>query len=123
MSWFRSACGSVSDFFYWLGTPFRTLVNLTGVQMRALFSIAMIGGMISLSVQNIWVTLQAREAVDDGDKYRPFFELLLFQLKFNSGLIAWFALIMGLLVFGADYFRARKGDTEVDFGRRERPPE
>lgn len=103
--------------FRWLGTPFRVLVNLTGQQMRALFSLAMIGGMITLSAQNIWFTFIAKAAVDKGDTFRPFFALVQEQMRFNSALIAWFAIIMGLLVFGADYFRAKHGNSELTLGR------
>lgn len=111
-------------FFRWLGHPFRAiansfrlLVNLTGRQIKALFSLAMLGGMISLSFQNIGLTYVAKDATEKGDVYARFFNLIQEQMRFNSGLIAWFAVIMGLIVFGADYFRAKVGDKEVGFGR------
>lgn len=114
----------VSAFFRWLGFPFRALanafrllVNLTSQQIKALFSLAMLGGMISLSAQNALLTYVAKQAVEQGDTFRSYFDLIQEQMRFNSGLIAWFALIMGLIVFGADFFRARIGDKEVGFGR------
>lgn len=114
----------VSAFFRWLGHPFRALanafrllVNLTSQQIKALFSLAMFGGMISLSAQNALLTYVAKQAVEQGDTFRSYFDLIQEQMRFNSGLIAWFALIMGLIVFGADFFRARIGDKEVGFGR------
>lgn len=114
----------VSAFFRWLGHPFRALanafrllVNLTSQQIKALFSLAMLGGMISLSAQNALLTFVAKRAVEEGDTFRSYFDLIQEQMRFNSGLIAWFALIMGLIVFGADFFRARIGDKEVGFGR------
>lgn len=114
----------VAAFFHWLGTPFRAiknafvlLVNLTGRQIKALFSLGMLGGMIVLSFQNIGLTYVAKDATERGEVYVRFFELVQEQMRFNSGLIAWFALIMGLIVFGADYFRAKVGDKEVGFGR------
>lgn len=114
----------VSAFFRWLGYPFRALanafrllVNLSSQQIKALFSLAMLGGMISLSVQNTLLTYVAKQAVEQGDTFRSYFDLIQEQMRFNSGLIAWFALIMGLIVFGADFFRARIGDKEVGFGR------
>lgn len=114
----------------WLATPFRkvgqalvALVNMTGRQMRSLFSLAMIGGMVSLSAQNVWYTFRAEKAVGKGQEYHSFFALLQEQLRFNSGLIAWFAIIMGGLVWGADYFRAKWGDKEVGMGKGAAPPE
>lgn len=111
-------------FTHWRGTPFRALanafrllVNLTGRQVKALFSLAMLGGMISLSFQNIGLTYVAKDATERGEVYVRFFDLVQEQMRFNSGLIAWFAVIMGLIVFGADYFRAKVGDKEVGFGR------
>lgn len=113
----------------WLGTPIRAfsasaqfLVNLTSQQMRAVFSLAMVGGMISLSAQNVWYTYRAEAAVTKGQEYHSFFALLQEQLRFNSALIAWFAVIMGLLVFGADYFRAKWGNNELGLGRGEQKP-
>lgn len=108
----------------WLGTPFRAiaasvrfLVNLDTRQMRALFSLAMIGGMVALSIHNIIYTYVAKDAVERGETFRPFFDLIQEQMRFNSGLIAWFAIIMGLIVFGADYFRAKWGDKEIGLGK------
>ena len=110
-------------FLHWIGHPLRAvaaafgvLVNLSRQQMRSLFSVAMIGGVIALSTQNVLYTYLARRAVDEGDTYRPLFLLIQEQMRFNSGLIAWFALILGLVVFGADYFRARLGEKEIEFG-------
>lgn len=114
----------VTAFFHWLGHPFRALanafsllVNLTSRQIKALFSLAMLGGMITLSFQNIGLTYVAKDATEKGDVYVRFFNLIQEQMRFNSALIAWFAVIMGLIVFGADYFRAKVGDKEVGFGR------
>jgi len=122
----------IRGFLFWLGHPLRALsaaftvlVNLSRQQMRSLFSVAMIGGVIALSTQNVLYTYLARRAVDEGDTYRPLFLLIQEQMRFNSGLIAWFALILGLVVFGADYFRARLGEKEIEFGdgpTRQTPP-
>lgn len=119
----------VSAFFHWLGTPFRSianafrlLVNLSSRQIKALFSLAMLGGMVTLSFQNVALTYAAKRAVEEGDTFRIYFDLIQEQMRFNSGLIAWFAVIMGLIVFGADYFRAKVGDKEVAFGSGEDIP-
>lgn len=119
----------VRGFLFWLGHPlrvisaaFRVLVNLSRQQMRSLFSVAMIGGVIALSTQNVMYTYLARRAVDEGDTYWPLFLLIQEQMRFNSGLIAWFALILGLVVFGADYFRAKLGAKEIEFGEGQPTP-
>lgn len=110
-------------FIRWLGHPLRSLalalsvlVNLSRQQMRSVFSLAMIGGMVALSTQNVLYAYLARRAVDQGAAYQPLFALILEQMRFNSALVAWFALILGLVVFGADYFRARLGEKEIEFG-------
>jgi hypothetical protein len=109
---------------HWLGTPFRAcaasfrfLVDLSPQQMKSVLTLAMIGGMISLSAQNVWYTFIAKEALHHGEQYLPFFGLIHQQIEFNSYLIGWFALIMGLIVFGADYFRAKWGDKDLGFGK------
>lgn len=114
----------LSRFWRWIGIPFHALargmmvlINLTGQQMRALFSLAMIGGMIASSFQNVFYLQLAKSAVERGEKFMPLFGLISKQITFNSYLIAWFAGIMGLIVFGADYFRAKHGSTEVGFGK------
>lgn len=111
-------------FFQWLGTPFRKLadaarflVDLTPQQMRSVFSLSMIGGMIALTGINVWYTYRAERAVKQGEAFKPFFALLVEQVRIYSGLIGWFAVIMGLIVFGADYLRAKWGDKEVGLGK------
>lgn len=121
--------GIWKGFVHWLGTPFRALsasfqflVDLTQQQLKSVLTLAMIGGMIALTGVNVWYTYRAEAAVTKGHEYHNFFLLLQEQLRFNSGLIGWFALIMGLIVFGADYFKAKWGDKEAGFGKREEPP-
>jgi hypothetical protein len=120
----------MKSFFRYIAYPFkvvgnvlRLLVNLSSQQIKALFSLAMLGGMISLSFQNAALTYVAKQAVEQGDTFRVFFNLIQEQMRFNSVLIAWFALIMGLIVFGADFFRARIGNKEVNFGRGQDVPD
>src|ERR1044072_8578638 len=110
----------------WLGTPFRAisasaqfLVDLSQQQLKSVLTLAMIGGMVALTGVNVWYSYRAESAVTKGHEYHSFFLLLQEQLRFNSGLIAWFALIMGLIVFGADYFQAKWGDKELGLGKKE----
>lgn len=111
-----------------LGAPFRVagllirfLLDLTPAQLRTLFALTMIGGMVALSVQNVALSFFAKNAIERGDTYLPFFDLIQEQMRFNSALVAWFAIIMGLIVFGADYFRAKHGESELGFGKGQRP--
>lgn len=123
----RSITSRIRAFFRWLGHPFRAvanafkvLVNLSAQQVKALFSVGMLAGMVSLSFQNMGLTYVAQKAVDKGDTFRIFFDLIQEQMRFNSGLTAWFAIILGLVVFGADYFKARWGDREFETGHKDR---
>lgn len=104
-------------FWRWLGTPFRAVVALTQQQIKSLFGVAMLTGIIVLSWQNMALTYVAARAVEKGDTYRTFFALIQEQMRFNSGLIAWFAVILGLIVFGADWLRVKRGDFEAGFGK------
>lgn len=96
----------------WALDVLHALVGLSRQQVRSLFSVALIGGIIALSTQNVLYTFVAWRAVDRV----PLFALVQEQMRFNSALSAWFALILGLVVFGADYFRARLGEKEIEFG-------
>lgn len=106
-----------ASFWRWLGTPFRAIVALTQQQIKSLFSIAMLTGIIVLSWQNMGLTYVAARAVEKGDTFTSFFALIQEQMRFNSALIAWFAFILGLVVFGADFVRAKWGDKEFETGK------
>lgn len=112
-------------FFYWLGTPFRALgnflralVNLTRTQMRAIFSLGMLGGIVALSFQNLamlyWVYVKGIS-----DKDTLFAQMALSQQFWNNAIMAGFAAILGLVVFGADYLRAKHGGFEFAAGKGE----
>ena len=106
-----------SRFWRFLGTPFRAIVALDFRQVRSLFSIAMLCGIVSLSMEN-WVYMSlAHHAVSEGESLQVWFGMLLERTRYNSGLQAWFAFIMGLIVFGAEVVRARGGDKEISAGR------
>lgn len=108
-------------FWRFLGTPFRAIVALTFTQVRSLFSIAMLCGIISLSAENWTYMALAHHAVEKGEVVRLWFDLLVERTRYNSGLQAWFAIIMGLVVFGAEFVRAKWGDKEVGFGKKQAP--
>lgn len=103
-------------FWRFLGTPFRAIVSLSMRQVRSLFAISMLAGIIALSFEN-WVIIGlAHNAVEGGEMFRIWFDLLLERTRYNSILQGFFAFIMGLIVFGADYFRAKWGDKELSAG-------
>lgn len=109
----------VQRFWRFLGTPFRAVICLTGREMRSLFSVALLCGIIALSIEN-WVMVGlAHHAIESGDMFRVWFDLLLERTRYNSALQGWFAFILGLIVFGADYFRAKWGDKELSAGKGE----
>jgi hypothetical protein len=93
------------------------LINLTGRQMRALFSLAMLGGIVIHSATNWLYINMVRSMVDSGDLNMVFFGMILEQMRFNSAIVGLFALFVALIVFGADYLRAKHGDSEISFGK------
>lgn len=115
--------GKVGSFFYWLGTPFRAiadafraLINLTRVQMRAVFSLAMLGGIVSLSFQNmaLIVLVDQRGNVQIASLLG---KMVLSQQFWNNAIMACFATILGLVVWGADRFRMKSRIAEIEAGR------
>jgi len=104
-------------FWRWLGTPFRAIVALTFPQVRSLFAVAMLCGIIALSVENWAMMALAHHAVAEGETMKAWLGLIIGRTRYNSGLQGFFALILGLTVFGAQYMRARWGDKEVNIGR------
>lgn len=109
----------VNGFWRWLGTPFRAVIALNFRQVRSLFSIAMLCGIISLSVEN-WVYMAlAHHSITEGETMMTWLGLLVERTRYNSGLIAWFSVILGLIVFGAEFFRAKWGDKEFSAGKKD----
>jgi len=104
-------------FWHWLGTPFRAIVALNFRQVRSLFSIAMLAGIIALSVEN-WVLLGlAHHSIEKGETLMVWLGLLVERTRYNSALQGWFSFVLGMVVFGAEYFRAKWGDKEIGAGR------
>lgn len=115
----------IPDILHWLGSPFRmfralagAIINLSSTQVKSLFSVAMLGGIVSLSAENWTIMYLAQHAVEQGDTFRAWFEMLLERTRYNSILQGFFAFIMGLVVFGADFFRAKIAGHEIEAGRR-----
>jgi hypothetical protein len=109
--------GLAGRFWHWLGTPFRAIVALDFRQVRSLFSIAMLCGVVALSMENWALVALAHHSIESGEVVTVWMGLLLERLRYNSGLQFWFAFILGMVVFGADYFRAKWGEKEIGAGR------
>lgn len=92
---------------------FRALIGLSREQVRSLYSVAMLGGIVALSAES-WILLGMAKGAASGDP--RWFALLVERLRFDAILVGLFALIVALTVFGADYFKAKYGDKEVGFG-------
>lgn len=114
------------EFFHWLGTPFRAfadclraLVNLTRQQMRAIFSLGMLFGIIALSFQNMFLLYWVFSFLKTEAPGSLFGQMALSQQFWNNAIAAGFATIVGLIVFGADYLRAKYGGIEFAAGKGE----
>lgn len=112
----------------WLGTPFRAcgrfmtaLVNLTQTQIRALFSLGMLGGIVALSMQNMGLIATVWRTLGDATPKSLFGQMVLNQQFWNNAIIAGFGTILGLVVWGADYFRASIAKKELEMGRGDPP--
>lgn len=99
------------------GNVCRFLVNMSRTQMKSVFSLAMVGGIIALSFQNAALIVLVYRLLGDATPGSLFGRMALNQQLWNNAIMAGFAIILGLVVFGADYFRAKYGDGEVGFGK------
>lgn len=91
----------------------RAMLSLTRQQIRSLYAIAMLGGIVSLSAE-AWILVGLAS-----DAEGQWFVLLLERLRIVSFLTGMFAGIVALTVFGADYLKAKHGETEIEFGDRD----
>jgi len=120
---------SIAATWHWLGGPWRSLkafcvalINLDRRQMRALFSIAMLGGIIALSFQNIALIYQVRILLGQA-RETLFGEMVLGQQLWNNIIILVFCVSLALIVWGADYFTAKYRGVEVSAGSGGKPAE
>jgi hypothetical protein len=110
-------------FFHWLGHPFRaianllrTLINLTRQQMRAIFSLGMLLGIIALSFQNMVLLYWVFSFLKGAAPGSLFGQMALSQQFWNNAIAAGFAAIVALVVWGADYLKAKYGGVELEAG-------
>lgn len=99
-----------------MGAFFRGIIGLTRAQVRSLYSVAMLAGIVALSIES-WVLLGMAKGAASGDP--RWFNLLVERLRYDAMLVGLFALIVALTVFGADYFKAKWGDREFEAGGKE----
>ena len=116
----------IAGFWRWLGGPFRAfkaflvaLINMDRRQMRSLFSIAMLGGIIALSFQNGALILMVRELLGEARPGSLFGQMALNQQLWNNGIISLFCVSLALVVWGADYFTAKYKGGEISAGNAE----
>lgn len=74
--------------------------------------------MVSLSLQNIGLISLVRQTLNDAEPGSLFGAMALNQQWWNNAIIAGFGLILGLVVFGADYFKAKVNQKEIEFGKK-----
>ncbi len=122
--------GFFTAVWHFLTAPYRmlvgiltVLVNLNARQMRAIFSLSMLGGIVALSFQNFFYIAWAKKAIELGTAYLPWFDLLADQIQFYSWLIGILSGIVAMVVIGADWLRAKYGAFEVGFGSGSAPQE
>ncbi len=101
-----------------IGDFLRALINMDRRQMRALFSVAMLGGIVSLSFQNIGLIMMVRNLLKDAGPGSLFGQMALNQQWWNNAIMAGFATILGMVVWGADYLKAKYGDKEFEAGKK-----
>lgn len=123
----RAIGRSIAAIWRWMGGPWRSLkafcvalINLDRRQMRALFSIAMLGGIISLSFQNIAMIYQVKILLGQAAG-TLFGQMVLGQQLWNNIIILVFCVSLALIVWGADYFTAKYKGVELSAGSGGKP--
>lgn len=93
------------------------LINLNQTQIRVVFSLGMLGGIIALSIQNIGLIVMVRSALGQASSGSLFGQMAMEQQWWNNAIMSGFGTILGLVVFGADYFKFKHGKIEGSFGK------
>lgn len=95
----------------------KVCIALTRPQIRSLFAVAMLLGIVALSAQGwVYVGLLHHEAHTGTTEL---FGIVAEALRWTFGLIAVLVVCVALVVFGADYLRFKYGDAEVSAGKGE----
>jgi hypothetical protein len=106
----------------WIGraftAPFRALYaaacamfNMSADQLRAMMCWGMLGGIVALSFQNIWLVHLGYKSVAEKEwNFEGFLEWLLHPIQYNSALCALFAIGVVFIGVQAGTLKARLGD-------------
>lgn len=125
MRFFRAIGRGIAATWHWLGGPWRSLkafcialINMDRRQMRSLFSIAMLGGIIALSIQNMVLIALVRDLL--GQVAGTLFgNMVTNQQLWNNIIILVFCVSLALIVWGADYFTAKYRGLDISAGSSE----
>ena len=130
MNLLRAIGTAIATVWAWLGGPWRSLkafalalINMDRRQMRSLFSIAMLGGIIALSFQNVGLIAMVRTLLRDALPGSLFGQMALNQQFWNNIIIMVFSVSLAMIVWGADYFTAKYKGGEFTAGNRGDAPE
>tara|TARA_B100000586_G_C20076521_1_gene413324 strand:+ start:970 stop:1332 length:363 start_codon:yes stop_codon:yes gene_type:complete len=107
--WFRAITGP----FRMMKECFIFIANMNSKQVRSIFAMALLLGIISLSLMNISLIVFAREEDDVGSLFSAMIQN---QQFWNNAMMCIFAVIIGLVVWGATRFNAKYGDNEFSAG-------
>ena len=93
----------------------KAIMSLTRLQVRSLYSVSLLLGIVALCGAGALLLYFAYDAALTNPLW---FGLAVEVIRYIFALIALFALIVALTVFGADYFKAKWGDKEFEAGDR-----
>lgn len=88
---------------------FRALIGLSREQVRSLYSVAMLGGIVALCCLGFTFIWWGEDAALVNVLW---FKMLAEVIRYVFALIALFALIVGMTVFGAEHFSLKWADKE-----------
>ena len=97
----------------------RSIISLSREQVRSLFAVAMLAGIVALSAQGWSMVALIHHVTHGGEFNQHLFGALMFVLEWTFYLIAGGAACVALVVFGADYLKAKYGNAEIDLGSRD----
>lgn len=94
----------------------KAIIALSREQVRSLFAVAMLAGIVALSAQGWAMVGLLHHVAHEGEFSKELFGALIFVLRWTFYLIAGGAGCVALVVFGADYLKAKYGDAEIGVG-------
>lgn len=94
----------------------RAALSMTRTQIRSLYALAMLGGIVAFCGAGAAIMWFAYDAALANPSW---FKLAVEVIRYLFALIAMFALIVAMTVFGAEFFKAKYGGNEIEFGSNE----